>query len=808
MQILEEFRHAARSLARSPVLVTVAVLSLALGIGANATLFTFFDAMQLRPLPFPEPERLVSVSEDNPRELCAYCGVGTSWPTLEVWRGSTRRLMGLEAYREEHYALAGDQASPERVGGALATAGLFRLLGVDPLLGRGLLPDDERPGAPAVLLLSHGLWARRFGADSGVIGRVVRLNGLPRIIIGVMPRGFRFPEFAALWIPLAPAVTGMAAADRSLDVVGRLRPGETEASASAELREVSARLSRADSTTYGGWTAQVTSLRRDLTEDSSAEGVLLALIGAGFVLLIACANLANLFLARTAARARELAVRVALGASKARIAGHLLAESVLLGLAGGAVGFLLSLWGMRAVTRLIDAELPFWLVLRVDWRLLAFTVLLSLVAGVTFGLLPALRASRTDLNETLKTGGAGATVGKRDGSLRSALVVAQVALAIVLLASTGLLVKSFLVARRMDNLGYTPKQVLTAQLQLQAPRYAAPDAVRAAQEQLLERLRAQPMVEAVATQYNEFLGNFASRSSRVRLEGQAEPLSNEVAPRFAFAVSPDYFRVMRIPVVKGRGILASDRPGIQEVALITAAAAARVWPGQDPVGRRLRLGGEAGGRWVTIVGVVADLVGSPLGRGQAMFMYTAAAQTPGRPFQILTRYRGDAGEMATTLRAVSRTVDADEPVEDVMPLEQFLRDSMAAVRFMVGLFAGLGALALALAAFGIYGVMSYLVARRTRELGIRLALGADAGRLQRFVVARGVRLALLGLLLGLPTALGVTRVLRRALYSVSPTDPVVFAAVALLLAGIAVLACLSPARRATRVDPLEALRAE
>ena len=808
MRILEEFRHAARSLARAPVLVMVAVTSLALGIGANATLFTFFDAMQLRPLPFPEPDRLVSVSEDNPRELCPYCGVGTSWPTLLAWRGGARRLKGLEAYREEHYALAGDQAAPERVGGALASAGLFPLLGVAPLLGRGFLPDDERPGASPVVLLSHGLWTRRFGADIGVIGRVIRLNGLPRTVIGVMPRGFRFPEFAALWIPLAPAVAGMTAVDRSLAVVGRLKPGESEFSAAAELQAVSVRLAASDSTTYGGWTPQVFALRRDLTEDSSAEGVLLALIGAGFVLLIACANLANLFLARNAARARELAVRVALGASKAGIAAHLLAESVLLGLAGGAVGFLLSLWGMRLVTRLIDSELPFWLVLGVDWRLLLFTLLLSLLTGVAFGLLPALRASRTDLIETLKTGGLGATAGRRDGRIRSGLAVAQVALAIVLLASTGLLVKSFLVVRRMDNLGYTPRNVLTAQLQLQAPRYAAPEVVRAAQEQLLERLRAQPMVEAVATQYNEFLGNFASRASRVRLEGQTEPLSNEVAPRFAFAVSPDYFRVMRIPVVKGRGILASDRPGLPEVALITGAAAARLWPGLDPIGRRLRLGDQADGRWVTIVGVVADLVGSPLGRGQAMFMYTAAAQTPGRPFQILTRYRGDATEMATTLRAVSRTVDADEPVEDVMPLEQFLIDSMTPVRFMVGLFAGLGTLALALAAFGIYGVMSYLVARRTRELGIRLALGADAGQLQRFVVGRGVRLALLGVVLGLPAAFGVTRVLRSTLYSVSPTDPVVFAAVALLLAAIAVLACLSPARRATRVDPLASLRSE
>jgi len=565
MSLLAEIQHAARSLARSPLLVVIAAGSLALGIGANATIFTFVNAVEFRPLPFPEPERLVDVSEDNPKELCEGCGVGTSWPTYRIWRGVASSFDALEAYRESSWTLA-DQDEPERVGGAIVTAGLFPMLGVRPMLGRAFVAADDQPGAPATVLLGHGLWTRRFGGDSGVVGRVVRLNGLPRTVIGVMPPRFRFPEFAGIWLPMAPEAVDMRVDDRSLAVVGRLAPGITPDAAALEMTGIARRLSAERPADYTNWTARVGSLRSDLSDDTSNTGFQLALGAAGFVLLIACANLANLFLARATTRARELAVRVALGASRARIARHLLTESVLIGLFGGVGGVLLSFWGTRLIISLIGTELPFWLVPAADWRFFLFTFSLSLGAGVAFGLVPAIRASRTDLNETLKTG--------------------------------------------------------------------------------------------------------------------------------------------------------------------------------------------------------------------------------------------------STLKAVSRTVDQEEPVEEVMTMQESLARGISPVRFMVTLLLVMGGIALALATFGIYGVMAYMVARRTRELGIRMALGAEARMLRRWVLGRGLRLAAFGLAIGVPAALGLMPLLRRALFNLRPADPVVLGGVAALLAAMAVVACWQPARRATRVDPLEALRAE
>jgi len=803
MRLLSEFQFAARSLARSPVLAAVAVLSLGLGIGANATIFSFVNGILFRPLPFERPEQLVDVSEDNAAALCTGCAVGTSWPTLQLWREAAKSFSALGGYRESAYTLAGEQ-EPERVGGSLVSANLFPLLGVRPLLGRGFTAADDRPGAVPVVLLGHGLWTRRFGGDSALIGKAVRVNGVSRTVVGIMPPRFRFPEFASLWLPLTPEVQAMPVSDRSLGAIGRLGSGVSLADANAELRGIAARLA-AERAEYRGWTDRVTPLKQDLADDTSTQGFLLALAASGFVLLIACANLANLFLARATSRARELAVRVALGASRGRIAAHVLAESVLLGLLGGVFGLVLSLWGVRLLTGLIDSEIPFWIRLGTDWRLLLYTLLVSLAVGVAFGIVPALRAARTDLNETLKTGSLGATAGRRDSRIRGALTVAQIALAIVLLAGAGLMVKSFLIMRRTDNLGYNPAGVLAARLELQAPRYGAAAQVRQLSDQLLERLAVQPMVEAAAVEHSLFLNSFVGDSTIVRLEGAAAPVPMQRGPGHGAAVSPEYFRVLQIPVVSGRGISATDGPGSPGVVVVNRQAALLLWPGEPPIGKRLRLGS---GPWLTVVGVVGDVVGSPFARGNAPMLYSSAAQSSERGFRLLIRYRGDAATLATTLKAVVRTIDADEPVEDVMTLRESIARWVSPVRFMVQLLGALSGIALALAAFGIYGVMSYLVARRTRELGIRMALGAEAAQLRRYVLRRALRLALLGLLIGLPAAFGLTGVLRRVVSMVSPSDPLVFALVALLLAGIALAASWAPARRATQIDPLVALRSE
>lgn len=805
MRLLSEFSLAARSLARAPVLAIVAVLSLALGIGANATIFNFVNAIEFRPLPFPEPDRLVDVSEENPKELCKGCSVGTAWPTFQEWRARARSFTGLGAYREEAYALAGE-GEPERVGGAAITASVFPVLGVVPILGRGFTAADDVAGASPVLLLGYGLWIRRYGGDSTLIGKTVRLNGVQRAVIGIMPPRFGFPEFASLWIPMAAEATIVSAADRSIGVVGRLRTGVSIVQAGAEMASISGRLAGLDSATDRGWTARVGSLKQDISRDTSGEAFLLALGASGFVLLIACANLANLFLARATSRARELAVRVALGASRARIAGHLLAETTLIGLAGGAVGLLLSFWGVRYVTALIDSAMPFWIRLGTDWRFLLYTLLLSLLVGLGFGVVPALRASRIDLNEILKTGAAGVTAGRRDRRVRGALAVAQIALAIVLLAGAGLMIKSFLVERRTEDLGYNPRGVLTARMQLAAPRYELPGQVRLLEEQLLERLEVQPMVESAAIERPIFLNSFIGSGTRVRLEGTTEPVPMGRGPGHGNAVSADYFRLMEIPILSGRAILATDRSSAPPVVVVNHQAASMLWPGAEALGKRLRI--DEDGPWLTVVGVAGDLANHPFGRGFIPLLYTSTAQESARPFRLMIRFHGDPATAATTLKAVARTVDPDEPVEDVMTLESDLALQVSPIRFMALLLGGLGGIALGLAAFGIYGTMSYLVTRRARELGIRMALGADSAGLRRFVVSRGLRLTVIGLLLGIPAAFGLTRLMRGLLFSVRPGDPVVFGAVAVVLVGISVLASWRPAQRATRVNPLDALRSE
>ncbi len=808
MSILAEFQHAARSLARAPGLVAVAVVSLGLGIGANATIFNFVNAIEFRPLPFPEPERLMDLSEDNPAELCAGCGVGTAYPTFQFWRRNAASFTALGAYREDAYALAGE-GEPERVGGAAVSATLFPLLGVMPVRGRGFTAGDDAPGASPVLLLGYGLWLRRFGGDTAVVGKTVRVNGTPHTVIGIMPPRFAFPEFAALWLPMGAEASITGSPDRlvgAIGTVGRLKAGISPGQAQAEMLGISTRLAAQDSATYHGWAARVGPLKPNISNDTSGAAFLLALGASGFVLLIACANLANLFLVRATARARELAVRVALGASRARIAAHLLAESTLLGLAGGGVGLLLSFWGVRYVSGLINSAMPFWIRLGTDWRFLLYTLLLSLAVGLAFGVGPAFRASRIDLNETLKTGAAGATTGRRDGRLRGALAVSQIALAIVLLAGAGLMIKSFLVESRTEDLGYNPHGVLTARMQLAAPRYQDPAQVRLLEAQLLERLRVQPMIEAATIERPVFLNSFVGHATRVRLEGALDPVPMGQGPGHGSAVAADYFRVMEIPMVSGRAIAATDGAAAPPVVVVNQRTASLYWPGLSPLGKRLKI--DDGAPWLTVVGVARDVSNHPLGRGAIPLLYTSLAQDSAGPVRLMVRFHGDPATAAATLKAVARTVDADEPVEDVMTLDADLAQQVSPVRFMALLLGALGAIALGLAAFGIYGTMSYVVTRRTRELGIRMALGADGSGLRRFVVGRGLRLAGLGVALGIPAALGLTRLMRSVLFSVSPGDPVVFGAVGMLLAGVSMLACWRPAERATRVDPLIALRAE
>ena len=800
------FRIALRSLRRSPGFTAIALVSLALGLGANTALFSLLNAVTFRPLPFHEVERLVDVSEDNPAELCAGCAVGTSFPTYTAWKAAARSFDRLEAYLEQPFSLATGEAPAERVSGALVSSGLLETLGVAPALGRSLLPADDRAGAPGVVVLSHRLWSSRFGGDPSVLGRSVRLNGEPRTVVGVMPASFGFPEFAKLWTPIAGQLDRQAADDRSVGVVGRLAPGVLAPRADAELAGIASTMAAEQPATHRGWIARTSPLERPLADTGANTGFALALAAAGLVLLIACANLANLLLARGAARSRETAVRVALGAGRGDVIRLHLAESLLLATIGGALGIVVGVWAVRAVVATIGTEIPVWIDLAFDWRVYGFALVLAIATGVAVGLVPALEATRTDVQTSLRSG-VTTTVSRRESRLRNSLAVAQITLALVLLTGTGLIVKSFLVARRIDNLGHDPRGVLRAEVRLLEARYQAPERVAATAEAVLDRVAAVPGVTAVAVEHMEFLGSFVGHASRVFLDGEAEAVPLDRAPRFGYAVSPDFFAVERIPIQRGRIILPSDRAGSPLVAVVNAVTADRLWPGLDPIGKRFRIDDGPGAHLYTVVGVVGNIVAT-LGRTAPSLVYTAFAQAPGRPITIQLRTGGDPTRFAQPLVAAVRAVDPDQPIERLMTGEEYLATSLASIRFMMNILGTLGALALLLASFGLYGVLAYLVARRTKELGIRMALGAAAEQVVGLVLGRGYRLVGIAVLIGLPLALGLTRLLRSVLFSVSAADPLVFTIVPISLAAVAAVACYVPARRATRIDPVDALRAD
>ena len=805
--ILQDLRYALRMLGRSPGFTLVAVASLTLGIGANATIFSLVRATLFPSLPYRDAGRLVDLHETS-RELCTGCGVGTSYATYEDWRANARAFESMGAAREDQFVVTGSDEAV-RVPGAIVTATLFPTLGVRPLIGRGFLPDEDRAGVPRVVLLSHGVWQGMFGSDSTIVGRSIRVNGVPATVVGVMPRGFGYPEFAKLWAPMGSADVSAARDDRSISVVARLAPGTSLAQARAEMETLGRQVAAGHPAEYRGWSTAATRLIDELRAESGTP--FLVLLGASaFVLLIACANLANLMLARAARREREVAVRMALGAGRGRLVRLLLAECFIVALAGAALGLLLALWGVDAIPRLIDTQIPFWIVFAVDWRVALFAVVLAVLTAIAFGLVPALRASRPGLVESLKEGALSSTASARRGRLRGTLVIAQIAGALVLLAGAGLMIKTFLRSRDFSNLGYDPHNVLKANVQILQPRYADAGQVGTFAAAVEERVKAIPGVDAATVEHSEFLGTFVGAFGNVTLAGSATAVRDNIVPRFEYSVGADYFRVMRIPLRRGRAFASSDRAGAPGVAIVNEAAAQALWPSGDAIGKRIKLGQPNDDRpWLTVVGVVGSTVGSPLGRGRPPgYVYVPFAQQPGRPVSVLARTAGNPLDLAPTLRGEIRAVDPDAAVDAVTTVEASLSSWIAPVRFFVRLLSALAALAIALAALGIYGVVAYTVSQRTREIGIRMALGATSNGILRLVIRYGAVLTTAGLVIGVAGSLVLTRVLRGLLFETSSTDPTVFAGVSLLLALVSLAACYAPARRAVRIEPVVALRSE
>jgi len=806
---LNDLKFAMRMLTKDRGVTLVAVLTLALGIGANTALFSVVKAVLLDALPYAQADRLVSLATGGPGDQRP---TNVDFTTTFDFRARSRSFDHVVLYRGWSRTNVGEDET-ELIRGQKVGHDFFDTLGVKMQLGRSFRPEEDAPKADRVLVLSHGLWLRRFGGDPGIVGRSVQLNGASYEVAGVLPAGFRplrpnadapVPE---MYAPLGYAL-GQGDACRGcqhLQAIARLKPGLSVAQAQAELDTVTRALVAEHPTEYD---SRMGVLVEPLAQRivGRTETPLWILFGAvGFVLLIACANVANLLLARAAGRGREMALRTALGASRARLVRQLLVESLLIAAAGGVLGVLLAVWGTSLLVAVGPREIPRLDEVGIDWSVLAFSLAVTLATGVLFGLVPALRASRVEPNAALKESGRTLDSGARHG-LRSALVASELALAFVLVVGTALLGKSFLRLVQVDP-GFDPRGVVTMGVYLWGERYQKAEAEVGFYRQLMDELRARPGVEAVGMVSTIPFDGFDQRGFHI----QERPLVNpsEAPSVDHYSVTPDYFRVMRIPLKRGRMFTEADDANAPRVALVSESTARLVFPGEDPIGRHVQFGGRDEKQpWATIVGVVGDVQQYGLDQARTPQSYAPQAQDVSFGYSLFVRTTRSAASLEPELRAVFRGVDKTQPVQPLVPLETYLRGSLAERRFTLALLAGMGALGLLMAAVGTYGVVSYAVSLRTREVGIRMALGAQSADLLSMVLRQGVWLAAAGLAVGYAASVALTRLLASLLFQVHPLDPAASLLVAALLTAVVLAATWLPARRATRVDPLVALRHE
>jgi len=807
----QDLRYGARVLARNPAFTAVAVLTLALGIGANTAIFSVVDQLLLRPLPYPGAERLVMLWEVTPDGTHQNT---VSFANFLFWRRETRSFAGMAAFSDQRVNLTG-LGEPEEVSLQLATAELFQVLGFKPILGRGFTPEEMLPDGPRVVVVGHGFWRRHLGGDPGAIGKVLQLNSRPYTVVGVLPEGFRWhirkssvaSRPAEIWSPLALPTEGPATRGRFLSVVARLKPGVSLTGAAAEMKTMAARLENESQEFNKGFGDEVVPLREQLVGE--VRPALLILLGAvGLVLLIACANVSNLLLARVAAREKEIALRTAVGARRLRVVRQLLTESLLLSLLGSLLGLIFAAWGLRALVAISPRELVTLQGVGLNLPVLAVTLAVSLATGVLFGLAPALESTRLNLNDSLKEGGKGtAGQGARNRRLRNALVVAEVALALVLLAGAGLLIKSFVRLQAVDP-GFRADGVLTMVARLPGGKYKEDRQKIDFFRQATERIRAVPGVRDVGmVNFLPFYGGLGAATAYF-VEGRPAPPPGHFTTADVRVSDAGYFRTLGIPLLRGRGFTDVELRESRHVLLINEAMARQGFPGENPIGKRVKVVMGPDSEPGEIIGIVGDVKFASLTEEAKPTVYEPPPDLTYSAMTFVIRTAGDPGEMAPTVRRVLREIDPDQPVSDVQTMERLLSDAVRRNRFntlLLGLFAGLATL---LAAVGIFGVMSSAVTLRTREIGLRVALGAQQGQVLGLILKQGLRLTLAGVVLGLAGALALTRLLAGLLFGVGSTDPATFAAIAALLTLVSAIACYLPARRAARVDPLIALRYE
>jgi putative ABC transport system permease protein len=805
--LLQDLRYGLRTLRKNPGFALVAVLTLALGIGANTAIFSVIDAALLRPLPYDRPEQLVDIStlhmNGNPMVIA---------PDFKAWQAQSRVFDAIGAFGLYFNAYSQGAnltglGEPAHVHVHSVTVGFFQMLGVRPVLGRGFSADEEQAGHNRVALLSAAVWRRDFGGDRNVLNRTIHLDGMPYTIVGVMPAGLLYPP-GDLWVPMVLDASNslpQSADWPMLYVIGRLNPAVSLTQARADLEVLTHRL---DAQFAPGrrknrsrWHVEIIPLRQLLAGDVG-HLLLILLAAVSFVLLIACANLANLLLARAAARSKEVAVRATLGAGRARLVRQFLAESALLAVFGGGLGSLVGLWAEGAMKQLIPPELP--ADARLDPWILAFVIGISAGAVFLFGLIPALSASRVDVNETLKEGGERSGLGRGTHRLRGLLVVTETALALVLLMGAGLLARSVLRLTAVD-LGFDPHHLLLGEADLPITLIDQPQRQANFFHQALERLRAQPGVEDAAATTHYPVSVFNALANGVLVSGEAPPEGGK--PVSVAYVSPEIFRTLGVPLLQGRFFTAQDAGNARKVAILNESEVRSAFEGRDPVGREISLDG-AKGPWREVIGVVADTRNYTLERETWPEIYIPFAQDPSLVMYFVLRSRGDPMSLAPSLRRAVASVDPNEPVTRIETMDDVVETLVAPRRFKLILLGSFAILALVLGAVGLYGVMSYAVTERTHEIGVRMALGAEGNDVLKLVMGQGFKLTLMGVGLGIAGALALTRFLSSLLYGVKPTDPLTFGAVSFMLVAVALLASYIPARRAARVDPMVALRHE
>jgi putative ABC transport system permease protein len=802
--MLADLRFAVRQLAKSPGFTTVAILTLALGIGANTAIFSVINGVLLRPLPYDQPEQLMRLYQRSKNFPKATYAAGQFFSV----RADQQSFEAIAAWQGANFNLAVAATDPERIEGAVVTADFFRVLRLAPLHGRLFTAGEFTPGADHRVLLSHSLWQERFAGDPAIVGRTLFISGRNREVVGILPDAFSFPGKARLWAPFAPDDENRTRRDlHNLSVFARLKPGVTAGQAQAELVALTARYAKEFANTDADWSCVAFPMLADAV--ANVRPALLVLVASvAALLLIACANVTNLLLTRATVRARELSIRAALGASRLQLGRQLLVECLVLFTCGGLAGLLVAEWLLDALLALAPASLPRLDQVALDLRVLLFTSAATLTTGLLFGLIPAFNASRTDLTTPLREGGHGSTGGR--GGLRSALVVVQVAAAAMLLISSGLLIRSFHRLQQVDT-GFDSRAVMTTRVDLPAAKYGGPGQKDETRRQfvadVVRRLQALPGVDSAAVVTNAPLTG--GPTFIMRVDGQADVTPSSAPVTRYRTITPDYFKVMGIPLVRGRAFTAQDAPGAPRVVIINQAFAKKFFPGvADPVGQRVEVALDDPPRWGTVVGVVADARIDGLELETPVQAYEPYHEFAFNNLAIVVRARGDPATLATALRREVLAVDPQQPVHTQKTMARIVEESLGQRYFSMLLVAVFAAVALALAGIGLYGVIAYNVAQRTREFGVRIAIGAGPREILRLVLGHGSRLIAAGLALGLVGAFLTTQLMQTLLFGIDERDPLTFAAVTVLLAAVALVATWLPARRATQVDPMIALRAD